>query len=89
MLFPRDNYELLGDDERPPAGSFVALGCPHPDCNWVSDESRILNDSQVNEVFLAFRSVEDQWERHWADEHQPQPIRLLARTPNSKDYPNE
>jgi hypothetical protein len=79
MLYPREYFELLREDEHPPAGSYVALGCPHPDCNWVSLQSRILDGEMANEIFLAFRAVEDQWERHWAAKHQPAPIRLLNR----------
>lgn len=85
MIFPRDGFELLNDDERPPAGSEVALGCPHPDCNWVSSTSRILDDPRANEVFLAFRAREDEWQRHWAANHQPAPIRLLAQSGNETE----
>jgi hypothetical protein len=79
MIFPSNDYELLREESPPPAGSYVALGCPHPDCKWVSQHSRVLDDPRPNETFLALRTVEDEWDQHWVDHHQPRPIKLVAK----------
>jgi hypothetical protein len=78
MIFPRDGYELITDENEPPAGSYVALGCPHPDCEWVSSSSKVLDVDRSNEVALALRAREDEFHRHWIDNHQPPPVQLIV-----------
>jgi hypothetical protein len=81
MVFPRDKFKIIDNDDLPKSGSNVALGCPHPDCDWVSSLSLVLDDSRPNEVWLALQNVDGEWRRHWTDNHQPAPLRLVEKKP--------